>query len=404
VKLVIFTGQQASAWQTLIQSTLSNHPQLSLIDGSLAEFVADKPTSLASSDTQDNESVYYAYVDELDALKGLALSNIDYQLVLFYAAPDSIFTPELNSDTLKLDQHVQRWTAEAEDLLEIYLNHNANSRLYQVQQCQDRPAQFFTALQAQLNLTDLLFAIETEPSQPQYSHLMALWAGAFIRENPALELVYEQLESAAECLQPEPAAMTDPMLLLQKGAADLHMLLAHTAEKIELEAKQTQLELTITGLESQLQISQTENQQLNAGFTQLQSKTIELTDENELCLLQISQLQEELEQSFANAQGFESQVKELMNNQTSSQSLVVEKLATLENEVARMALENQQLSEENELCLLQINQLQEELEYYYLQYQRSTVWHPLTQIDKALPQHLTRSLTLIQKLEPMNRA
>lgn len=102
---------------------------------------------------------------------------------------------------------------------------------------------------------------------------------------------------------------------------------------------------------------------------QLENKTKDLGCENELALLQIHQLQEELESSFVS-----------LNKLTTENTTLTEEKQALELESGKLKVERDEakalaetttkdLECENELALLQIHQLQEELEFYYMKLQ-----------------------------------
>jgi chromosome segregation ATPase len=134
-------------------------------------------------------------------------------------------------------------------------------------------------------------------------------------------------------------------------------------ELASLQIKQLQEELSdsaaLAASNSELIV---DNAKLKAEFTSrtlaLETDLSELKSENELALLQISQLQEELEATYLNA-------NELKGGLAAGVSALETRLS--------------ELTAENELALLQINQLQEELEHYYIQYQKMT-YSPNTEI------------------------
>jgi hypothetical protein len=164
-----------------------------------------------------------------------------------------------------------------------------------------------------------------------------------------------------------------------------------------------------------------DNAKLKTEFTSrtsaLESSLSELTAENELALLQINQLQEELEATYLNANELKGELtagasaletslseckaeneltslqikqlqEELSDSATlaaSNSELIVDNAKLKAEFTSRtLALETDlsELKSENELALLQINQLQEELEHYYIQYQKMT-YSPKREISYA---------------------
>ncbi|MFC4701012.1 hypothetical protein ACFO4O_12635 [Glaciecola siphonariae] len=90
------------------------------------------------------------------------------------------------------------------------------------------------------------------------------------------------------------------------------------------------------------------------------SELAELKSENELLLLQIAQLQEELEEVYLKGQSREKE----------AQGEIARLEAEIESSSASKGKQDE-LETENELLLLQIAQLQEELEHYFLEYNKA---------------------------------
>ncbi|MTW22682.1 hypothetical protein [Allochromatium palmeri] len=151
--------------------------------------------------------------------------------------------------------------------------------------------------------------------------------------------------------------------------------------------------------EQLIQLTQTRDEQAKLVAerqTQIEALKAEknnLSEENELLLLQLHQVQEELETTFLNSQALtqerDEQTKLAAERQKQIEGLSTEKavltkaetaLTAARNEQAKLAAERQtqiealkaektDLSEENELLLLQLHQVQEELESFFLQNQ-----------------------------------
>ena len=141
-----------------------------------------------------------------------------------------------------------------------------------------------------------------------------------------------------------------------------------TAEKTKAEALSK-----VKSLETQLQELTTEH---SKNTKTLESSISELESENELSLLQIHQLQEELEHYYAKY-GSESEQKLQAAEKIKAEAL--SKVKSLEAQLQKLITEHNKdtkalessisgLESENELSLLQIHQLQEELEHYYVKY------------------------------------
>jgi len=116
-------------------------------------------------------------------------------------------------------------------------------------------------------------------------------------------------------------------------------------------------------------------QSYEAKLDKARQQQSESQEENELLLLQLHQVQEELEKSFLDSQQLKS---ELSASQQSSEQLKQShelELKKVHHELAetqdqKSAERLKEAEEENELLLLQLHQVQEELEHYFLEYKR----------------------------------
>ena len=165
---------------------------------------------------------------------------------------------------------------------------------------------------------------------------------------------------------------------------------------IDIQRKQQEIDNLKTNtsqLDANIQAKQQEIDNLKANTSQLnasiQAKQ-ELEQENELLLLQLHQVQEELEQHFLNNQelgekekqltiDIQSKQQEINNLKTNTSQLdanIQAKQQEIDNLKANTSQLNasiqakQELEQENELLLLQLHQVQEELEHYFLEYQK----------------------------------
>ena len=128
-------------------------------------------------------------------------------------------------------------------------------------------------------------------------------------------------------------------------------------------------------------------QSYEAKLDKARQQRSESQEENELLLMQLHQVQEELEKSFLDSQQLKS---ELSASQQSSEQLKKshqqevnllqqshqQELKKVQTELALRAQDQKsaerfkEAEEENELLLLQLHQVQEELEHYFLEYKR----------------------------------
>lgn len=200
------------------------------------------------------------------------------------------------------------------------------------------------------------------------------------------------LESQQTTLNSENELALLQISQLQEELEQVHIESAR--DKVTFEQKEQQLTAEKASHDEQLVLLNTQQTTFN--------------DENKLALLQINQLQQELEASNLNYEKLQKQFneknKELLqlkngSYEKMSNSISVEEYNANSKEhqarIQQLELKVIDLEAENELGLLQINQLQEELEFYYIKHQQSQIWNPFELKSVDVPSHLQSSLVLL---------
>ncbi len=238
--------------------------------------------------------------------------------------------------------------------------------------------------------------------------LLSTLANLFEQMAPECWELYEALEAAAWLPEGEPefrtnralpraAELTELLDLVRAGkqlAALSQRLDARETELQQLNEQLSSAQAASETTERQAQQQLIEHQQaLQAARTQaeaLQAEKQSLTEENELLLNQLHQVQEELEKHYLDAVSLKEKQaaleKELAqtkgDHQQASKGLaaangkateaekarqkLAAELTSLQQEKAELQAKAQSDAEENELLLNQLHQVQEELENYYL--------------------------------------
>ena len=148
------------------------------------------------------------------------------------------------------------------------------------------------------------------------------------------------------------------------------------------------MQQTVEALSKQLEAKGDELQKV-VGERDAQAKAA--SEDAELTLLQLHQVQEELEQLFLKNQEKASLLKTTENQVAElKEELELASASQTEKEAQAKAA-----SEEAELTLLQLHQVQEELEHYFLRSQSAD------QLAAAQKQQLMRAQTLISRLLPI---
>ncbi|WP_285164735.1 coiled-coil domain-containing protein [Shewanella goraebulensis] len=166
---------------------------------------------------------------------------------------------------------------------------------------------------------------------------------------------YEQIIAEREILQGSLHSVNEQNEILQTEILEKQQQINNSTQLVEKTLGENNIALLqISQLQDELEITISEKQELvekvASQSNQLKNASqleLNITDENEIALLQINQLQEELEIIFTEKQALANQVLDLGEQ---LQSALEVKANTLS---------------ENEIALLQINQLQEELEFYF---------------------------------------
>lgn len=156
-----------------------------------------------------------------------------------------------------------------------------------------------------------------------------------------------------------------------KANADENALLQLQIQQLQEELEETFSKLT--RVQQQLENAEQTNTQLKAATKEkqpdpevvntLKEKLLAAEDENALLVLQISQLQEELESIYV-------QFEEHKNTSAGLINKLEAKLSNSEDNGPALRKELENAMSEQELLQLQIKQLQEELEFYFTEYQK----------------------------------
>jgi DNA repair exonuclease SbcCD ATPase subunit len=121
-----------------------------------------------------------------------------------------------------------------------------------------------------------------------------------------------------------------------------------------------QLNNQITTLKEEMRVLESQSDLAKEQQTKLQQSLEQAESDTELAMLQVAQMQEELETNYLAL----TQAQEKLSSQQNS-----------EKQIVLIKQQAQELEAENELAVLQINQLQEELEYYFQQLQQKESAH-----------------------------
>jgi hypothetical protein len=365
--------------------------------------------------------------------------------------------------SLDLEELVTDWHQFHAHLLQFYHTHPDQCLLVDIH---DSATQFNALVQACRDKWDLPLTDTLEPESDPYpfpAPLARHIAASFTKNHPEAASLWHEILATVSSLTPDPTPPDD--ISFSHVAQSFQTIKDKSAELRQISDLEEQLESKsgqVSALEEKAATLQKELEGKDTGLQELEKKTQEATEENELILLQLHQVQEELEAMLlkkqeAEQQWAEKQQKSQTDLQNKEQQLKQreEQIATLQKQAqdtaAQLAQEktnaaqkdsslqqfkqqldqkgtqlqerekqiaalqkqlkdgtekltqqqqaaakkdrdldqlkkelaqkdthykeleqkNQEINEENELILLQLHQVQEELERYFLQHQQS---------------------------------
>ena len=365
--------------------------------------------------------------------------------VLVYDAPHTALTRLSLEDAAApaevLQQRLQTWVAYNSALLQFYLRNPQRCVLVHASEAEpsaqryvqlinsriDAPLQLSTPDQEPQLLhptdsaTNEKSAVTAAPAAPEHSTLLTqpvqnftnsqqahMLLAQLLETYPQAQTLYEELQAAATLPRNNPQMLgwngdAQSRFAAWQEFVQLHQLSrASHAELLKKQEQFTQaqqaLEADFSKIKALLAAEQSRKNELQVLLQQSSQKHQESTEENELLLTQLHQVQEELERHYLDGQKLkqsleaaQAQAKQLptvqaelkktqetlktaqgkANELPKVQEKLKETQAALQAAQAqKAAAPSQELKEENELLLLQLHQVQEELERYYLENQK----------------------------------
>ena len=365
--------------------------------------------------------------------------------VLVYDAPHTALTRLSLEDAAApaevLQQRLQTWVAYNSALLQFYLRNPQRCVLVHASEAEpsaqryvqlinsriDAPLQLSTPVQEPqlLHPTDSAAneesAVTAAPAAPEHSIVLTqpvqnftnsqqayMLLAQLLETYPQAQTLYEELQAAATLPRNNPQMLgwngdAQSRFAAWQEFVQLHQLSrASHAELLKKQEQFTQaqqaLEADFSKIKALLAAEQSRKNELQVLLQQSSQKHQESTEENELLLTQLHQVQEELERHYLDGQKLkqsleaaQAQAKQLptvqaelkktqetlkitqdkANELPKVQEKLKEAQAALQAaKTQKAAAPSQELKEENELLLLQLHQVQEELERYYLENQK----------------------------------
>lgn len=302
------------------------------------------------------------------------------RFLLVYSAPEFLVCNMLQQQVdapEDMDVILNGWHRYNTELLRFYNRHQDRCLLVNAQTALQQPQALVEKLTEAFSLS--LKPPDETATAMSTSRVAAGLACSLIHSTSPTEqnALYQEIESTADIISSGIKPSTQERL---KAWSEYNRLIS---ELKTTAARSHEYQQTITTLRDQ---QSTLEQQRNHTLAKQQ----DLEQENELLLLQLHQVQEELEQQFLGKQQLQTkeqqlttdiknrqqEIDKLKANNTQLDSSIkakqqeIDKLKASAAEPKPNPAAVQELEQENELLLLQLHQVQEELERYFLEYQK----------------------------------
>lgn len=280
--------------------------------------------------------------------------------VLYRAMADAA-SPNFDSQAM-----LDTWCAYQTELLRFYHRNRTRSVLLHAHQARHDGTQCVQAINQALG-TQLHSAALAPAAAQTVDPLLHLLVQNLLQNHPEVRALEDEIRATLpEGDYVQPTTAVD----IAAASGSLRTLYGKTSQYLKLVEAQT---LQIEQLEREN--SNHTTQLLAHQHAQDQAST-ELRQENELLLLQLHQVQEELEKQYLCAQALKSQLatsQQACDAEVQAKTAAIAQLAAARDAAAQQLHHaKNELSQENELLLLQLHQVQEELEHYFLRHQQAT--------------------------------
>jgi len=327
------------------------------------------------------------------------------KFVLVYSSPEFAIAEMLNIEPASpqlIDRNISTWQAANAELLSFYNVNKDRAILVNNATISEERGYFIDLAQERLGVE--LADSPMDSSGSSDNTIPELIARLLVKDNADVQALCQELDSAADMPGGTQKELLSLAYIASNQYQDLQTLLkeevlareqakAQLAEHKQLaEQRQIEIEELTKKRKKQKQKQKQKNDEYQSEISLLSVGSDEQKQENELLLLQLHQVQEELEQTFQKSQEVDNSLKTLREQKETTireqQKLKTDnehlkkKIAKLESasnahstngaELSKLTSRDAELTKENELLLLQLHQVQEELEHYFLKYQEVT--------------------------------
>ena len=314
--------------------------------------------------------------------------------VLVYVSPEQMLADAIRTNTaeVSVEAVLAAWQSHNQKLLRFHLRNPQRSLLIYSREALANPQALLDLCAEKWSLDLTAYSDNTEAFNSEDDLLALYLAQQLCREHTEVaDLTYE-IASTLNRLADVEATITNSLPIANESLINSYRVLQDRSaaqqqlqeQEQEISALKDRFDEQKKQGEQELKTLRADNakiiKEFNAQLALSDDSLKSSTQENELLLLQLHQVQEELEHHFL--QGTELQTLldghiEAKATSDQEKTTLIEQCDALSHELAALNQQSQQITEshlkaseqENELLLLQLHQVQEELEHYFLQHQ-----------------------------------
>jgi len=311
------------------------------------------------------------------------ISNASF--LVFVESPRSMLARTL--DKVDPDQLIENWIQSAKSILALAHRFRSRVTLLVAQECLEHPSAFQAYLRGELGLdTDHPYPRHHTPAAVETAIETAL-SELILSKNQQLSRLYLEILAISHPLAHTSSDLQDAECDPRDAIREIISLRNNHAKiAAERDAQKAKLE----NLEKSAVEKEVLSKQLQSSKDQIkhiEESKKELSEENELLLQQLHQVQEELEETFLQKLQTEKELDNQRETLAAERDVLKAKIEKLEkaagekesltkqlqsckDQIKSIEESKKDISEENELMLLQLHQVQEELEHYFLEARR----------------------------------
>jgi len=257
---------------------------------------------------------------------------------------------------------IQNWVNYHFEILRFYRTHQDKCLLINQQKCLAHPSEFIELCQQHLGLElDISADLATPTLNTDISYLEQILFEQIAQHFPEVNPIFQEIEaSATPFIVSEETSVQET----QQTAKDISIKIWHDYRELKLQHRADR--------EQQQQL-QNELQEKNKALAQetLQLKTLQL--EKSQLIEKKEKEQAALNQKIAHYQqekaAAQVRIQKLTDEKAELKANYQKEQETLQSTLQQHQQQNKDQLAENELLLLQLHQVQEELEHYFLKYQ-----------------------------------